>query len=396
MTALAPPTVGLPSLLKAATVQADAPLGVGVIGCGNFARRQHLPNLMRMEGVRLKAACDLKRAALNQTLTLFGRLKTTSEARTILEDPEIGAVVIAVPDAGQASLAEAALRAGKDVFLEKPGGTDAREFSRLARAAQASGRLLAFGFNKRFAPAYVTAKRLLAGKAPPATMVLRMADDAWRWLEDGVDFLAHDACHLFDLAVWFSGSRIATVYACSPRRNEYVIHLRFSKGGAASIILSGELSMDFPKERIELYLERGAVVVDDFVELRTFGQTDVPERQTFPGYAAHPAEDPWVARMGDRGLEGLLEVRRDLWAQCGGYGPPVRANSPTVLPNFLRNQGWRECLAAFCECASGKVSPGAPVLAHVGDAAHALEVVIAVRRSLRSGGVEPVASCSTP
>jgi predicted dehydrogenase len=368
----------------------EGALGVALIGCGNFARHQHLPNLLGMQGVALRAVCDTSEAALKRSESLFGRLPCVRDAQEIWDDPEVHAVVIAVPDEVQGQLAEAALLAGKHVYLEKPGGTLPEQFAVLEAAGRQSGRLLAIGFNKRWAPVYLEAKRILARKAPPSMMVMRMADDAWRWLGDGGDLLGHDACHLFDLAAWFANSRVSRVYAVSPRPRDYRIQLGFASGRAASILIGGEVSMDFPKERAELFLDRGALVIEDFVELRTFGDPDLTTRLTFAGRAARMIDRPWVERMGDRGMEGMLEVRRALWEDATVRNHCIVPADERVLPNFLRDQGWHSCLQAFCAAAQGR-SSDLRDLATVEDAAHAFAIASTARKSIASGCVEVVA-----
>lgn len=365
-------------------------LGVALIGCGNFARHQHLPNLLGMQGVALRAVCDVSDSALRKSESLFGPLPCVREVQEIWDDPKVNAVVIAVPDEAQGQLAEASLLAGKHVYLEKPGGTLSEQFAMLAAAERQSGRLLAIGFNKRWAPVYLEAKRMLARKSPPAMMVLRMADDAWRWLGDRGDLLGHDACHLFDLATWFANSRVSRVYAVSPRPQDYLIQLGFASGWAASILIGGEVSMDFPKERAELYFDRAALVIEDFVELRTFGDSDLPARLTFAGRAARTIDRPWVERMGDRGMEGMLEVRRALWQEAMLRHQCLVPADERVLPNFLRDQGWHSCLQAFCTAAQN-TNTAVPHLATLEDAAHAFEIASTARKSIASGCVELVA-----
>lgn len=128
-------------------------LGVAVIGCGNFARRQHLPNLMAMANAKLEVICDLSGEALRRIRDIVGPVRATQDAEVIWSDRTVGAVVIAVPAEAQGDLAEAALLAGKHLYVEKPGATLPQQFERLDAVRLRSRLLLAFGFNKRWAPA---------------------------------------------------------------------------------------------------------------------------------------------------------------------------------------------------------------------------------------------------
>jgi predicted dehydrogenase len=67
--------------------------------------------------------------------TNFPRTKALDNHQAVLADPEIDAIVIATPAATHFELALAALKAGKNVFVEKPMATKASEVDELARVA---------------------------------------------------------------------------------------------------------------------------------------------------------------------------------------------------------------------------------------------------------------------
>ena len=98
-------------------------VNVGLIGVGNFARWQHLPNLSRIRECRLRALSDVNRQTLDDAAALYPVDYTTDDARKVLDDDAIDVVVIAVRDELQPAMAIEALRAGKHVYVEKPLGT---------------------------------------------------------------------------------------------------------------------------------------------------------------------------------------------------------------------------------------------------------------------------------
>lgn len=73
----------------------------------------------------------------------------------LLAVPDVDVVYIATPHATHASLAIAALEAGKHVLVEKPIGVDAAEARAIARAAQANDRFAMEAMWMRFSPAYI-------------------------------------------------------------------------------------------------------------------------------------------------------------------------------------------------------------------------------------------------
>jgi predicted dehydrogenase len=94
-------------------------INIGVIGYGYWG-----PNLVRnfaelAEG-RMHTIADLNPKALEVAAKRYPAAKVTTDIQGMIRDPEIDAVAIATPVATHFSLAMAALKAGKHVWLEKP------------------------------------------------------------------------------------------------------------------------------------------------------------------------------------------------------------------------------------------------------------------------------------
>ena len=75
---------------------------------------------------------------------------------------DVDAVVVATPSATHTELALATLAAGKHLYLEKPVGISEPDADRLASLAASVDRVVAVGFNRRFHPAVIEARRRLA------------------------------------------------------------------------------------------------------------------------------------------------------------------------------------------------------------------------------------------
>lgn len=366
------------------------PVGIGVVGCGNFARRQHLPNLAGLPTAALRWTCDLDADLARRCRAQFGAERATTRIAEVLSDPGVAAVILCVRDSLQPEMVALALAAGKHVYVEKPAGSSAAQFRALIAAREAAGVSVAVGFNKRFAPVYQAAREVFPDREPLRAAYARMADDAWRWAEGYPPgtLLRHDACHLFDLLCWLAADTVATVAAAQSRPDEDSVLLRFVGGATALVFNSGHATMDLPKERVELFGARASLWVDDFVELRTFGLPGAAERRTFRGVSAtaDPAELSALELLGDRGLAGLLAMRREVARQrAGAEGGPLAA----VLPNFLRDQGWRAALAEFVAALQHGRTPRN---ASLEDAWRAAMIVDAAEQSRRENSVVTVES----
>ena len=95
-----------------------------------------------------------------QTLDGFERrfpgVPRVDDRRRILDNPAIALVLIAAPPDQRAALAVAAMRAGKDVMVDKPGCITASELDALRTAAAETGRIWSVNFSERFEVRAVT------------------------------------------------------------------------------------------------------------------------------------------------------------------------------------------------------------------------------------------------
>ena len=125
---------------------------MGVVGFGYWG-----PNLVRNFSIpgqcNVVAVADLDSAKLRRAGERFPGLATTSSVEDIWTDPSIDAVAIATPVASHFALAEAALRAGKHVFVEKPMTQTVEQAERLIDLAASKNRVLMVDHTFIYTPA---------------------------------------------------------------------------------------------------------------------------------------------------------------------------------------------------------------------------------------------------
>ena len=122
----------LPGRLFGASAPSDR-VTLGFIGTGRQAMGMNIPEFMAVPGVQVVAVCDVDSWRLGEAKKLveafyakqtpagtFKGCATYRDFRELLARPDIDAVMISTPDHWHAIMAAAALRAGKDVSLEKP------------------------------------------------------------------------------------------------------------------------------------------------------------------------------------------------------------------------------------------------------------------------------------
>src|SRR5438105_8607474 len=132
------------------------PVPVAVIGCGYWGR-----NLVRnfAELGVLAAICDPDQATASQLSARYGGPGVGLEP--MLRDPAIAGVAIAAPAAQHASLATAALEAGKHVFVEKPLALMVPEAERVCALAEQRRRVLMVGHLLQYHPAFIALRELV-------------------------------------------------------------------------------------------------------------------------------------------------------------------------------------------------------------------------------------------
>jgi predicted dehydrogenase len=147
--------------LAATVLGANDAVRAGLIGCGGRARSL-LQLFQKDPSFRVVAVCDVDRGRLEETRASLSPVPDMySDFRRLLERKDIDAVIIATPDHWHAIPALQAMRAGKDVYLEKPIGHTVEEGAVLVAEADRSGRLLEVGLQQRSGTLFAAAARLI-------------------------------------------------------------------------------------------------------------------------------------------------------------------------------------------------------------------------------------------
>jgi predicted dehydrogenase/threonine dehydrogenase-like Zn-dependent dehydrogenase len=259
-------------------------LGAGLAGAGNLARWAHLPNLKKMPEVGLKAIYSASGVRGKSFAVRFGAGYACSDYDQMLRDQEIDFIVIVSRNQDHARQAEAALRAGKHVFVEKPMALTEDECRQLYAAVQETGKRLTVGFNRRFAPDYVDLKRQVARRSGPAVINCRVNSPGISgsfWMADPAigGAILGEACHFVDLMYWLLEAEPVSVSAYSlptdrkepVGQNNLAASFRFADGSIANLTYCTVGSRTSGGERVEVFTEGNGAFTADFKELTVAG-----------------------------------------------------------------------------------------------------------------------------
>jgi len=132
---------------------------IGLLGCGYWGK--NLARNFNNLGA-LKLVCDTAQAGCEVAKENVPGVAVSCEFRDAIQASDIEAVVIATPAETHFELAAAALKAGKDVFVEKPMALKVEDGLKLKSLADQHGRILMVGHLLEYHPAVLRLRELIS------------------------------------------------------------------------------------------------------------------------------------------------------------------------------------------------------------------------------------------
>lgn len=256
--------------------------GTAFIGFGNYAKSVLVPALKKASKERLTTVVTSTGLSAHDAAQREGFANAATDPQAVLDDADTDCVFIATRHDSHASLAAAALRAGKHVFVEKPLALDHEQLADVVAAAEGAPGVLTVGFNRRFAPMMIAAKAAIASRAGPIAMHYRVnaghvPGDSWLHGAQGGGRIVGEACHFVDALTFLAGGPPVSVSAFRPEGIDDTVSavLRFADGSTGTILYSSLGDSSLPKEYLEIFASGTVVRLDDFRKLHitTGGKT---------------------------------------------------------------------------------------------------------------------------
>jgi len=149
-----------------------APVRWGVLSVANIGVKHVIPAILASSNGQLMAVASRNPHRARELLADIPQVRIYSAYRSILDDPEIEAVYIPLPNSLHAEWAIKALAAGKHVLCEKPLAVTANQGATMVEAARANDRLLMEAFMYRFHPQIIWAlEQIDAGRIGTVKLV---------------------------------------------------------------------------------------------------------------------------------------------------------------------------------------------------------------------------------
>lgn len=303
---------------------------VALVGCAHIHTPGFVERLSKRTDIKTKWIWDHESVRSTAHAGKLGA-RSTPDIETIWNDPEVSAVIICPETDRHEAMVDAAIRARKHLFVEKPLGFGAADAFRMADAIERSGLLFQTGYFQRSKPIYRFLKDEIAkghfGKITRGRFANCHAgalkgwfDGEWRWMADqkiaGCGAYGDMGAHTLDIALWLLGEVDSVTAVISPAINRYGGCDEFGEGlvafksGAVASVAASWVDLANP---VPIYITG------------TEGWALVRDEQLFYCSSHVPGADgltPWQALP--QPLEHAFELFLD--AVCG------QGNVPLVSP----------------------------------------------------------------
>lgn len=329
---------------------------LALVGAGNFAKMTAMPALASVSAP-IKIVVSSGGVTGTSLAKKYGVPLSSTDYASVLADTDIRGVIITTRHDLHATQTVAALKAGKQVLVEKPLCLTLDELGSIkavmgeeksVKGDQGMGRTspaihhpvipwVTVGFNRRFSPHVVKMKTLLGDSAGAISVIATMNAGAIplnHWVHDplvGGGRLVGEACHFIDLAVFLTGSLIESVNASAVGDSTDCasILLRHANGSVSVVNYLANGNREVSKERVEVHSQGRTLLLDNFCELRGFGFRSFSKLKTKLD-KGHAAQFALFARRVKEGGPALIP-----WTEIANV-----TRATLAIPQALAERRW--------------------------------------------------------
>lgn len=199
--------------------KASDALKIGICGLGRAGWGMIQQEVKGLPQIRIVAGCDILKERAEKLAAAHGAA-AYSDFKKFLKDPNTELVVIATRSIDHGPMTIKALKAGKNVLVEKPMAMNAREAGRMIATAKECGRVLLVRHNRRFDPEFIHVREIIASGKLGEVFLIQMRQlgyqrrNDWQTLKQyGGGLLFNWGPHLVDCAMRLLGGPEASVWS---------------------------------------------------------------------------------------------------------------------------------------------------------------------------------------
>lgn len=257
--------------------------GAGIVGAGTFAKVTFVPALKRAGWTDLVAVASSRGLSARHLAERHGIGMVCPDVDDLLTVDDVGTVFLLSRHDSHAELTSRALRAGRNVYVEKPLALTRAELDDVLDAVGESDGHLWVGFNRRYAEATRRTVGALPADGGPLVVTYRVSAGrlpAAHWYKDRRQGgrLLGEVCHFVDVISWIVGSAPVRVTAVGSGGAEallqenLVVTLTYADGSLATVTYAEHGHASTSKERVEILGRGHSVTIEDYTSLAVDGR----------------------------------------------------------------------------------------------------------------------------
>jgi predicted dehydrogenase len=265
-------------------------INIAIVGVGSFCRAIHLPNINSMKSV-FSISGVMNRSGHNalSVMKQYGGNFSTTNFHEILQDKKTDSVLISSRHNSHFNMTIDALKAGKNVLVEKPLTLNENDLEVLKKFYKQNKSklmpLLMVAYNRRFSPFAELVKSIILNAKNPCLINYEMNagyvdKDNWIYGEEGGGRNIGEACHIYDLFNYFIGGSYSSISVKKINSdNSYFVpsdnfqaSINYKNGSIANLLYTSMGSSKYQKETMKIFVDGQTIVMNDYSELIIYGK----------------------------------------------------------------------------------------------------------------------------
>lgn len=271
---------------------------IAIAGLGEIAHKAYLPVLAQHPQTEIAAVLSRSRETVERVGETYRIAKRFTDLSELLRE-ELDAVFVHSTTETHADIVMACLERGLHVYVDKPISYRLEESERVAEEALKRGKLVAVGFNRRFAPMYMEVKRWVEETGGCDLCIAQKHRASLQKLA-AKETMYDDMIHMFDLLLWLGKDQYeVTSWLGEKAADGALLHASGSlRSGSAASFVSMSRRAGGDLEQLELHGGgRSACVVN--LESAVFRDRNEGERSRHFG--------SWDSVSYRRGFTGIVD-----------------------------------------------------------------------------------------
>ncbi|MBA4317054.1 MAG: oxidoreductase [Flavobacterium sp.] len=262
---------------------------IGFIGAGMFTKNFLLPKVIQIKGNNLIGIATKTGTTGTHVGNKFKFNYTTTDYEQILNDKNIGSVVITTRHNLHGKIVAESIQSKKNIFVEKPLCINQEDLDLIINAYKNSEEnlVLMVGFNRRYSVLSHKLKQSLQYRKIPLQMIFRInagyiSPD--HWTQDhtiGGGRIIGEVCHFIDFFQFITDADPIEVFTHSINSNSgrflnddnINLSIKFSDGSLGIISYSALGTKSFSRERFEMFSDNIVAIIEDFRTLEIYSAT---------------------------------------------------------------------------------------------------------------------------